>query len=459
MSGMARVLLADGYPVSGCDLKLWSITDRLAALGARVSQGHSPDHLEGVDLVVTTRAVPPETPELVEAARRGLPVLRRGELLGRLMAGRYGIAVAGTHGKTTTTSMVALLLEQAGLDPTILAGGELVNLGTNAKRGAGPHLVVEADEFDRTFLHLRPRLAVVTNIEPEHLDYFGDFAQEVEAFRGFLRLLPEDGVAVVCADDPLLRGLTGLAGPDAREEAPRLRPGDLAARHLETYGLEHPARWQAHDLRPNALGGTDFRVTRDGAPFGTFSLAVPGRHNVSNALAALAVGHILGLSPEGMRETLATFQGARRRFEVRAEVGGITVVDDYAHHPTEVRATLRAARERYPGRRIVALFQPHTYSRVRTLLPEFVRAFDDADVLLITAIYAAREQDTWGISGADLVAAVQHRDKQYVETLAQATAAAVQGLRPGDVFLTLGAGDVHEVAGLVAQRLKEDLTP
>lgn len=453
LSGLARVLLADGYEISGCDLKLWSITDRLQNLGATVHLGHSPDHLDGVDWVVTTRAVPAETPELAEATRRGIPILKRGELLGRLMAGRTGIGVAGSHGKTTTSSMVAMILEWAGMDPTVLVGGEVIDLDTNAKRGAGPYVVVEADEYDSTFLQLQPRIAVVTNIEPEHLDYFGDFTREVEAFEQYLALLPDDGLAVVCADDPVLGTLLGQPG---RRGSPRLHREHLAVRHIESYGLDTAAQWQATVVRPNQIGGSDFVVIRNGSPFGEFALSVPGRHNVSNALAAIAVGHHLDIPLDSMQATLAAFRGARRRFEVHGEHHGVTVVDDYAHHPTEVRATLQAARERYPEHRIVAVFQPHTYSRVKTLLPDFVRAFDGADVVMVTAIYAAREQNTWDISAEDLVAAMDHPNKRYVETLAEAEAAAWLEMRRSDVVITLGAGDIHEVAERLMQRLSED---
>ncbi|MFQ6058905.1 MAG: UDP-N-acetylmuramate--L-alanine ligase [Anaerolineae bacterium] len=437
MSGLARVLLERGHRVSGSDLKLSALTDKLAALGATVYEGHRSEQVAGAELVVISSAVPLDNPEVVEARRRGIPVLKRAEMLGRLMAEKYSIAVAGTHGKTTTSAMIALILERAGLDPTVLVGGELMDLGTNAKLGQGEYLVAEADEFDGSFLKAVPRLAVVTNIEADHLDYYGSLEAIVEAFGQFIALVPPDGYVVLCQDDPKVRDLGGTEGT------------------VVTYGLGQGAEWRATDLRLNGRGGYDFVVWHGEAQLGPFSLGVPGRHNVTNALAAIVVAWLLGLDVDQVRGTLARYRGTRRRFEVKGVVRGVTVVDDYAHHPTEIRATLAAARERYPGQALWVVFQPHTYSRTRFLLDDFARAFDQADHLVVTAIYAAREHDDLGISSADLVARMSHPHVRHIADLREAATYLAHRIRPGDVLLTLGAGDVWRVGEEVLAILRE----
>lgn len=439
MSAIARVLLEDGHHVSGSDLHLSTLTDRLEGLGAIVWQGHRPQHVESADLVVISSAVSSDNPEVAEARRQGIPVVKRAEVLGWLMATRYGIAVAGTHGKTTTSAMIALILEDAGLAPMILVGGELVDLGTNARRGNGTYLVAEADEFDRSFLRLSPRLAVVTNIEADHLDCYGTFDAVVDAFRHFLAHVPSDGHIVACVDDPTVRRLVhdGVGGAHPPPQ-------------WVTYGLGEPtAQWRGTDLRLNPLGGYDFRAWHGDQLVGEMRLRVPGQHNVSNSLAALAATSILGVSGEAAGRTLARFQGARRRFEIKGTAQGVTVVDDYAHHPTEIRATLSAARERFAGHPLWVVFQPHTYSRTKFLLKGFAAAFDQADHVVVTDIYAAREHDDLGVHAAQLVACMRHPDRYYVPDLDSAARFLVDRLSQDDVLLTLGAGDVWRVGEMV----------
>lgn len=439
MSAIAKVMLEDGQNVTGCDLKPSSLVLHLAEKGARIWTGHDPVHLESAEAIVVTAAVPQDNPELSEARRRGLPILRRADMLGQLMDAKFGIAIAGTHGKTTTTSLVAHLLETAGLDPTVLVGGEMIDLGTNAKRGQGPYLVAEADEFDAAFLSLRPQIAVVTNIEAEHLDYYGTYQAVVAAFGRFLASVPPEGHLVLCGDD------SGVQTLLAAEK-------DLRAKII-TYGFEKGLSWQATNLEANAMGNYGFTAVADGAAFGSFQLAIPGRHNVLNALAAVAVGHLLGIAAATVETAIASFSGVRRRFELRGEVRGITVIDDYGHHPTEIRATLRAARERFGQRRILCVFQPHTYSRTKHLLQEFAACFDEADEVLIADIYASRERDTLGISAKDLVAALRHPHGHYAGSLAQATHLALDMLRSGDVLLAVGAGDIDSLSTEVLKRL------
>ncbi|MCX6021762.1 MAG: UDP-N-acetylmuramate--L-alanine ligase, partial [Chloroflexi bacterium] len=445
MSMIAQVLLDDGVQVSGSDLHLSELTERLAAQGATVYEGHREEQVDGADLVAVSSAIPRVNREIVEAEQRGIRVMKRDELLGLLMDERTGIAVAGAHGKTTTTAMTALILERAGLQPTFMVGGDVLDLGTNARRGAGPFLLAEADEYDRAFLTLHPTFAAVTNIEAEHLDIYGDFAGVVAAFGEFLAGVHRDGAVIINADDPVLGALAGRPNPGV----PALDRSTIRAA-LVTTSIEGRAAWQADGLQRNERGGYDFRVLLHGNTVAEVSLQVPGRHNVSNALQAIALAGHAGVAPRKSADVLRTFRGAHRRFEVLGEPGGITVIDDYAHHPTEVRTVLQAARDRYPDRRIVAVFQPHTYSRVKTLLPEFRNAFVNADVVLLTDIYAARERDTLGVHSRDLAATVLHADLRYVGGLDEAEREARRTLLPGDVLITLGAGDVNRVAMALA---------
>lgn len=437
MSGLARIMLEEGCAVSGSDLKLSPLVEQLARQGATVFEGHAAQNLGQAELVVISSAVPADNPEVRAAQERGLPVLKRAEFLAHMMEGRYGIAVAGSHGKSTTTALIAFLLEEGGLDPTIVVGGEMVNLGTNAKRGQGKHFVAEADEFDGSFLHMAPALAVVTNIEPEHLDYYGSFLAVLDAFAAFLQKVAPEGNIVACTDDP---GVNALI--------PQI------SRPTVTYGLMNSqALWRASDIRGRDGGGHSFAVWRGAASFGEFSTRLPGRHNVANSLAAIAASSLVGLNIDLVRDTLPRFQGVRRRFELRGEVDGITIIDDYAHHPTEIRVTLEAARERYPGRCIRCLFQPHTYSRTKLLLNEFSTCFDPADAVIVADIYPAREQDVWGIDSTKLVAALRHPHAYYGGSLEQAIDLQLHQLAPGDVLMVMGAGDVTKASEAIIKRL------
>ena len=443
LSAIAKVLLEEGYRVSGSDLKLSPITDALAELGATIYEGHRPENVGDAQLVIVSSAIPPDNPEVVEARRRGIPVVKRDWMLGEMTRGRYTIAVAGSHGKTTITAMLAFVLTELGLDPSFIVGGILQNLGTNAKAGKGEYFVIEADEYDRAFLGLRPNIAVVTNIEMDHPDCYPRVEEMVEAFRKFVNLVPDGGCIVGCGDEGRVRELL------------EARNWKLEAGRVVTYGLRESVDWRAVDIRPNELGGNDFVALHDGRAVGEFSLQIPGLHNVQNALAAIAVAHRLGLDLKGVAETLRNFQGTKRRFEVKGEVKGVIVIDDYAHHPTQIRTTLRAARERYPNRTIWAVFQPHTYSRTKALLNDFAASFADADHVVVTDIYPAREFDTLGVSAAEIVAHMSHPDARYIADLDEVVAYLLPRLQPGDVLLTLGAGDGYKVGEGVLSKLKE----
>lgn len=429
MSGIARVLLEEGYRVSGSDLRVSPLTEALVGLGGTVYEGHAAKNIAGADLVVVSSAVPPHNPEVLAAQESGIPVVGRAQILGQLMEGRYGVAVAGTHGKTTTSAMIALILKRAGLDPTIIVGGVIPELGSNAKAGKGKYLILEADEYQRTFLGLSPSVAVVTNIEMDHPDYFRDLEDIYQTYLEFVKLVPQEGEIFLCADDPM---------------AQRLQEEPLLA-EITTYGLDPRARWRAADLAANAAGGSDFRVLASGRPRGEFSLRIPGRHNVKNGLAALAVSDYLGIDLREAGKTLAQFRGVERRFEVKGEAAGVVVIDDYAHHPTEIKATLAAARERYPQRKVWAVFQPHTYSRTKALWSEFATSFGDADRVVVTDIYPARETDDLGVTSQALVAAMNHPDAHYVGVLSDVVTMLSQKLRDGDLLTTLGAGDIYQV--------------
>jgi len=438
MSGIARVLLEEGYRVSGSDLRVSPLTEALVGLGGTVYEGHAAKNIAGANLVVVSSAVPPHNPEVLAAQESGVPVVGRAQILGQLMEGRYGVAVAGTHGKTTTSAMIALILERAGLDPTIIVGGVIPELGSNAKAGKGKYLVLEADEYQRTFLGLSPSVAVVTNIEMDHPDYFRDLEDIYQAYLEFVKLVPQEGEIFLCTDDPMAERL---------QEEPHLA-------EITTYGLGPRARWRAADLAANAAGGSDFRVLASDRPRGEFSLRIPGRHNVKNGLAALAVSDYLGIDLGEAGKTLAQFQGVERRFEVKGEAAGVVVIDDYAHHPSEIKATLAAARERYPERKVWAVFQPHTYSRTKALWSEFAASFGDAAQVVVTDIYPARETDDLGVSSQELVAAMNHPGVHYVGALSDVVTMLCQRLRVGDLLITLGAGDIYQVGEKVLARLK-----
>jgi UDP-N-acetylmuramate--alanine ligase len=431
MSGIAEVLLTLGFPVSGSDLADSDSTERLRRLGAAIALGHHADRVgPNVDVVVISSAVKFSNPEVVRARELKIPVIPRAEMLAELMRMKYGVAVAGTHGKTTTTSMLGHVLAEAALDPTLVIGGKVKGLGSNARLGQGKFLVAEADESDGSFLVLTPTLAIVTNIDPEHLDHYGSIERVHEAYLQFINRVPFYGLAVLCLDSVAVRALV-----------PRVR------KRFVTYGLAGDADLQAVHTRVGAQG-TRFDVLERGRWIGEIQLRMPGRHNAQNALAVIAAACELGVPFEPIARALGSFEGIHRRFELKGEVGGVTVIDDYGHHPEEVKATLRAAREGY-GRRLVAVFQPHRYTRTRDLFDDFLGAFDDADLLILTDIYAAGEDRIEGVSGEALYDALRrrgHADVRFIPSRSDVAAALVPVLRGGDMVVTLGAGDVHRVA-------------
>lgn len=440
MNGIAIILLGMGYKVSGSDLKPSAVTERLAELGATCYIGHSGENLGNAELVVASTAIPPDNEELVEAKVRGLPVVHRSEMLAWLMKRQKGIAVAGAHGKTTTTSMVALVLEKNDIQPTIVIGGELTEIGGNAKLGRGEYLVAEADESDGSFLKLDPFIEVITNIEDDHLDYYKTMENILAAFREFLAKVPENGLAVVCLDDPRLRELL-----------------DDFNRPYETYALENPeADYMFKNIRLNG-NVTAGDVYYQGAYIGTLRLKVHGRHNLSNALAVVAVGRFIGLDFDAIASVLENFTGAGRRFQLTGEVNGIRVIDDYAHHPTEIKATLKAAVQVKTGR-VVSVFQPHRYSRTAILGERFGEAFADADIIIISDLYSAGEHPIEGISAETIISAIERHDGReviYLPTKTDIVNFLVPTVRPGDMVLTMGAGDIWNAGVELVARLKE----
>jgi len=426
MSGIAEVLLNLGYSVSGSDLKESEITRRLAALGGRIQRGHAAAHVEGADVVVTSSAVRRDNPEVVAARAAKVPVIPRAEMLAELMRLKHGVAIAGSHGKTTTTSMAAHLLAFAGLDPTAVVGGKVNAFGSNAKLGKGEYMVVEADESDGSFLHFSPTIAVVTNIDSEHLDHWKTAEALRQGFRDFVNRVPFYGVAILCLDHPTVQSLIP----------------EVEKRYV-TYGEAPQADYRATDIAARGLR-LSFQASRRGEPLGRFEVGMVGHHNALNALAVVALGDEMGIPAEVTREALASFKGVQRRFTVRGEAAGVTVVDDYGHHPAEVKATLRGARQAF-GRRVICVFQPHRYSRTRDLLAEFTTAFNDADVLLLGEVYGAGEEPIPGVGGQELAEAVRscgHRDVTFVPDRTQLAQAARARAQPGDIVLTLGAGDI-----------------
>lgn len=427
MCGLAEVLLAEGLAISGCDLAPGERSDRLRRLGVEVACGHDPSHLEGVDALVVSAALDRANPEVAAARDRGIPVVRRAEMLGEVMRARVGVAVAGTHGKTTTTALVGHVLTAAGLDPTLLVGGRVRSLGSGARLGQSEILVCEADEFDRSFLALRPAWAVVTNVEAEHLDCYGDVEGLESAFATFAGRVPFWGAVLACADDGGAR-----------------RVAAAVDRRVVTYGVDTGAWLRGSELVADPRG-TRFAVTAGGRSLGRMRVALPGEHNVRNALAAVAVGLELQVEPATIAAALESFSGVGRRFEVVGERRGVTVVDDYAHHPSEIRATLAAARQAFPGRRLVALFQPHLYSRTRDLASDFGAALLGAEVAVVLPIYPARERPLPGVTSALVVEDAARRGHPGVSACAGVESAAElldRILVPGDVLLTVGAGDV-----------------
>jgi UDP-N-acetylmuramate--alanine ligase len=435
MSGIAEILLTLGYSVSGSDLRASSITDRLAILGATIFQGHVAANVVGSGVVVTSSAVNERNPEVMEARQRKIPVIQRAEMLAELMRLKYGIAVAGMHGKTTTTSMIATVLAAGGLDPTVVVGGRVDALGSNARLGRSQYLVAEADESDRSFLKLSPILAVVTNLDREHMDCYRDMDDVEQAFLDFMDKVPFYGACTACIDNPQLAALL-----------PRVK------RRVFTYGTSPAADFVLRMLPAVEGVRSRFEVVANGVVLGPFALHVPGRHNVLNATAAVAIATQLDVSSSHIAQALQEFRGVDRRFQVKGVVRGVTVVDDYGHHPTEIRATLNAARESGYGH-VHVIFQPHRFTRTRDLMAEFATAFDEADSAQILDIYAASEEPIPGVDARALVGAIGRSQVQYAASFDEAVNRAVSHAVEGDVIVTLGAGSVSQAAALVLEAL------
>ncbi|MFK7844253.1 MAG: UDP-N-acetylmuramate--L-alanine ligase [Rhodothermales bacterium] len=428
MSSIAEVLLHRGYNISGSDLSKSDITTHLESLGATIYEGHDASHIAGADVVVHSSAIKAdENPETLEAEKNRIPLIPRSVMLGELMRMKFGIGIAGTHGKTTTTTMTGLVVTEGGFDPTIIVGGKVASFGSNAVAGEGDIIVIEADEYDRTFLRLTPSLAVITNVEVDHLDIYEDLDDIKGAFIEYANRVPFFGAAIVCLDDPNVQSIISHID-----------------RRIRTYGTSRQAEIRAEHIQPIGLQ-TRFDVFLENDKLGEVVLNAPGKYNVYNALAAIAVGIELDMSFESIKSGLNKYTGVNRRFQLIGEKDGITVIDDYAHHPTEVRATLGAASAGWPDRRIIAVFQPHLYSRTRDCKEDFARAFFDADVLVVTEIFGAREAPIPGIEGkmlADLAAQYGHRSVHFVKDL-EDLAEYLKGIvQPGDAVLTLGAGNI-----------------
>ena len=449
MSGIAEILLNLGFKVSGSDLKRSAVTDRLAQLGATIYEGHNAANVAGATVVVTSSAVNAVNPEVIEAHARKIPVIQRAEMLAELMRLKYGIAIAGMHGKTTTTSMVAAVLSAGGLDPTVVVGGRVDALGSNARLGTTQYLVAEADESDRSFLKLSPILAVVTNLDREHMDCYHDMADVERAFLDFIDRVPFYGAVTACIDNPLLKSVL-----------PRAR------RRIFTYGESSEADFRlellasGRNLSQSAEQGTGFsrfQVHTSAGPLGPFELHVPGRHNVLNATAAVAIAHQLAVTPEKIADGLNRFRGVDRRFQHRGQASGVAVIDDYGHHPTEIRATLAAARACTAGK-IHVVFQPHRYSRTSDLLDQFGGAFTDADTVIILPIYAASEEPIPGVTAERLAEQVRKQRGgpcvDFAPDFAMAVSVAAANARPGDLILTLGAGSVSQLAPQILAALE-----
>ena len=438
LSAIAAVLAEAGWTVSGCDAQPSDLARELEQRGLRVYHGHDPRHVEDADVVVISSAIPSDLPEVRAALRRGIPVRKRAEFLEEILAGSSVVAVAGTHGKTTTTGLTAFILDRAGRDPSFIVGGVLADYGTNARRGQSDLFVIEADEYDRMFHGLNPSLAVVTNVEHDHPDCFPTAEAMQEAFQQFVERLEPGGKLLACADD------AGSLALGRWAEGNGVR--------VEFYGLNGEAQWKAEEIQTNGTGGSDFLVVREGETLGLARNRLPGLHNVSNSLAALVAALWLDVNFNTARNALAEFHGVARRFEIKGEAGGVTVIDDYAHHPTEIRATLAAARRRFPGRAIWAVFQPHTFSRTRAMLDEFAASFRDADHVVITDIFRSRERDDKSLNAGEIVKRMAHADARHIPRLDDAADYLAGRLKSGDVLITLSAGDGNGVGADVLRR-------
>ncbi len=445
MSGIAEIMLNLGYRISGSDLKHSALAQRLAALGAVIFEGHAAANLSGAEVVVTSSAISVDNPEVAEARRLHIPVIQRAEMLAELMRLKYGIAIAGMHGKTTTTSMVAAVLAAGGLDPTVVVGGRVDAMGSNARLGKSQYLVAEADESDRSFLKLSPILSVVTNIDREHMDCYRDMRDVRRTFLEFMERVPFYGMVVGCNDDAVLRRLL-----------PRVH------RRVTTYGTTRGSDFLIRTMAPVGIRSSGeqgprvrFQVTYKDKDLGEFTLHVPGAHNVLNATAAVAVGTALDVTPDKIRAALDGFRGVDRRFQLKGKAAGVTVIDDYGHHPTEIRATLAAARQ-CGFRHVHVIFQPHRYTRTRDLMNEFASAFGDADTVWLLDIYPASEKPIEGITAAALASRISVAGKTgvaYAPSFSDAAASVAEAAQPGDMVLTLGAGSVSQVGAMVLERL------
>jgi UDP-N-acetylmuramate--alanine ligase len=445
MSGMAEILLQKGYIVSGSDANMGETIERLQELGADIAIGHDEKNIEGADVVVYTSAVKAEENiETKAALEQGIPVIKRAEMLAELMRMKYGVGVAGTHGKTTTTTMIGHVIQDGSFDPTIIVGGKVHSFSkTNAVVGKGDIIIVEADEFDRTFLRLTPSLAVITNIEAEHLDIYDNLDDVKEAFIEFANKVPFYGAVALCLDDPTVRSII-----------PSIE------RRTITYGLTPQAKVRATDIELNHFNST-FTVINEGNKLGKVSLKAPGEHNVKNALAAVAVGLELDIDFEQIKSGLERFEGVFRRFQLKADRDGVMVIDDYAHHPTEVQATLNAARKGWKDRRIVAVFQPHLYTRTQELFKEFGLSFFDAEVCVITDVYPSREEPIKGVTGkliADAAREYGHQKVHYVEKKSELPGRLKDIVEPGDVVITMGAGDIYKYGEQFVEALKAGIS-
>ncbi len=448
MSGIAEVLLNLGYKVSGSDLKGSAVTQRLESFGAKIFEGHLAENISGAEVVVTSSAIATENPEVIEAHKLHLPVIQRAEMLAELMRLKYGIAIAGMHGKTTTTSMVAAVLAGGGLDPTVVVGGRVDAMGSNARLGKSQYLVAEADESDRSFLKLTPILSVVTNIDREHMDCYRNMRDVKNTFLEFMDRVPFYGMVVACNDDAMLRKLL----PEVR-------------RRIVTYGTKRGSDFSIKledapgkpNLREEGQPLSRFRVSYRKKDLGEFTLHVPGLHNILNATAAIAVGVGLDVPVDAIRAGLDQFRGVDRRFQLRGQVAGVSVIDDYGHHPTEIKATLAAARQCGYGK-VHVVFQPHRYTRTRDLMEDFATAFADADSLLVLDIYAASEKPIEGVSGEALAQAIREkggRDARHVGSFTDAVNGAAAAAQDGDMILTLGAGSISQLGPMILEKLKE----
>jgi len=440
MSGIAEVLLNLGFEITGSDIQRSSITDKLERLGARISYRHLARNVKGSDIVVVSSAITPDNIEVLTAKKAEIPIIPRSDMLGEIMRIRTSIAVAGAHGKTTTTSMAAVVLEEAGFDPTIIVGGQVLGLKANAKLGSGEFLVAEVDESDGNFINLLPTFAVITNIDLEHLDFYGSLEKIMDAFVAFARRVPFHGEVICCIDNAHVRAII-----------PRVD------RKVVTYGFDRSADVRCRVVRKSE-GGTEFEVVDGSGKVGRIAIPLPGDHNVLNALAVYVVARDVGVPFRVIKRALKNFEGVSRRFEVKGEAGGVKVIDDYGHHPTEIKTTLRAARENISGR-IVVVFQPHRYTRTRDLHEQFGDCFDDVDELFITSIYSAGEKPIDGVTAELIYRAVLRsgfRNVQYVPDREQLKRAVLDNLRSGDTLITLGAGDIYKLGEEILALLEEE---